>query len=171
MKKKRATTRRKNTLTPSWTPWFDLARQTSEMLTASAQVIGHRTRRLARAGVQPSERDRREFTRMGQEKIAAAAESARAMAREMLAIHLRWGRLGFEQALAGMSAAMSPIGSRSAAKALRRQTALADAALVRSGQLASSMVRGAQKGLRPVHSRATANARRLGTLRKRRPPS
>ncbi len=108
MRKKRATTRRKSTLTPPWTPWIDLARQTSEMLTASAQVIGHRTRRLALAGGQPSARDRREFTRMGQEKIAAATESARAMAREMLAIHLRWGRLGFEQVLAGMSVAMSP---------------------------------------------------------------
>jgi hypothetical protein len=54
--------------------WTDLAVKTSEMMLASALVIGHRTARMALAGPKPSVRDRREFTLMGQEKIEAAAE-------------------------------------------------------------------------------------------------
>ena len=51
--------------------WTDLAWKTGEMMMASAEVIGHRANRMAAAGPAPSLRDRREFTRMGQEKIAA----------------------------------------------------------------------------------------------------
>ena len=60
--------------------WFDLALKTWEMLLASSHVIGERTQRMARAGHNPSARDRTEFTRMGSEKVQAATESGLAVA-------------------------------------------------------------------------------------------
>jgi len=60
--------------------WSELALKTSEMLTASAQVIGHRTGRMITCGPVPNSEDQLEFTLMGQEKIEAAAEAAAAMA-------------------------------------------------------------------------------------------
>src|SRR5664279_4822825 len=60
--------------------WGDLATKTVEMMLASAQVIGHRTGRMALAGPAPNARDRREFALMGQEKIEAGTQSAQAMA-------------------------------------------------------------------------------------------
>jgi hypothetical protein len=43
------------------------------MMSASAQVIGHRTGRMALAGPAPNARDRREIALMGQQKIEAGA--------------------------------------------------------------------------------------------------
>ncbi|MES3013672.1 MAG: hypothetical protein V4750_08110, partial [Pseudomonadota bacterium] len=56
--------------------WQDLALKSGEMLAASAQVIGQRSRRIAAAGANPNARDRREFARMGREKIEAASAAA-----------------------------------------------------------------------------------------------
>ena len=66
--------------------WNELAMKTGEMMLASAQVIQHRTGRLVTAGPNPSLRDRREFTLMGQEKVEAIAESTQAMAMQMMAM-------------------------------------------------------------------------------------
>ena len=63
---------------------------------ASAQVIGHRTGRLAAAGAQPNVRDRREFALMGQEKMDATTESAQAMATRLMAVTLQFGLRGFQ---------------------------------------------------------------------------
>ena len=54
--------------------WTDLAWKIGEMSMASAQVIAHRTTRMAAAGPIPNASDRQEFRRMGQEKIEAATE-------------------------------------------------------------------------------------------------
>ena len=64
--------------------WNTLAMKTAEMMLASAQVIGHRTGRMALAGPAPSARDRREFALMGQEKVEASAQSVQAMAAHLL---------------------------------------------------------------------------------------
>ncbi len=74
--------------------WTNLAMKTLEMMLASAQVVGHRTGRMALAGPAPSARDRREFPSMGQEKIEAGAHSAQAMAAQMMSISPPWGALG-----------------------------------------------------------------------------
>ena len=93
--------------------WSDLATKTLEMMLASAQVIGHRTGRMALAGPVPNARDRREFALMGQEKIEAGAQSAQAMVAHIMTM------------------------SQNATKL-------------------------AHRGLKPIHAKATANARRLG---------
>jgi len=52
-----------------------LARQASELALAVPQVVAHRLTRLALAGPIPNARDRREFYRMGQEKVHAFWQS------------------------------------------------------------------------------------------------
>jgi hypothetical protein len=56
-----------------------LARQTTELALAVPQVVAHRLTRMALAGTSPSERDRREFHGMGQEKVIAFWQSCFAM--------------------------------------------------------------------------------------------
>ena len=79
--------------------WSQLAWKTGEMAIASAQVIGHRTGRLARAGPVPDARDQREFALMGREKGAAAMESAQAVGVRMLMLNQQFAALAFKQML------------------------------------------------------------------------
>jgi hypothetical protein len=145
--------------------WTDLAFKSGEMLLASAQVIGHRTHRMALAGPTPNARDRREFTLMGAEKIAAAAESAQAMAMSMLKLNQEVHALAFRQMLTGATSMMSLASSRTTGQSVARQARLVRASLADSAaatsQLSASTARLVDKGLKPVRSRAKGNARRL----------
>jgi hypothetical protein len=145
--------------------WSDLATKTLEMMLASAQVIAHRTGRMALAGPAPNVRDRREFALMGQEKIEAGAQAARAMAAHMMTMNHAWGALAFRHLLHNSAAFMSLAGSRTPSQLIARQATLARAL----GQSALSMAdvsknatKLAHRGLKPIHAKATANARRLG---------
>ena len=145
--------------------WSDLAAKTLEMMVASAQVIGHRTGRMARAGPSPSARDRREFALMGQEKIEAAAQSAQAMAAHMMAMGQPWGALAFRHCLRNSAALMSLASSRTPSQLIARQAALARAlgqSAISMAEMSKSATTLAHRGLKPIHARATANARRLG---------
>lgn len=138
------------------------------MLFASAQVIHHRTNRLAQSGVSPNARDRREFTRMGQEKIEAATESAQAMAARMVTLNTQMGATAFRQMLNGMGELMSMLASPAAALSAKGQAELLRDAVNNSARVASQLsgsmaqvAHVAQQGLKPIHSRATGNAKRL----------
>jgi hypothetical protein len=61
-----------------------LATQVIDLGLAVPQVVAHRVARMALAGLSPSMRDRREFHRMGAEKVAAFYESWNAMLLESL---------------------------------------------------------------------------------------
>jgi hypothetical protein len=148
-----------------FTLWSDLAAKTLEMMVASAQVIGHRTGRMARAGPSPSARDRREFALMGQEKIEAGAQSAQAMATHMMAMGQPWSALAFRHYLRSSAALMSLARSRTPGQLIARQAALARAlgqSAVSMADVSKSVTRLAHRGLKPIHAKATANARRLG---------
>jgi hypothetical protein len=122
-----------------------LAVQAAELAIAVPQVIAHRSLRMAMAGGSPSARDRKEFHRMGAEKVTALAESWNAMAMETFLANQRL-------ALSYMQSLWFPWLPRPSA---RRQ--FNNAALGILG-----------KGMAPFHGRATANAKRLGRVRKRR---
>ena len=145
--------------------WTDLAFKSGEMLLASAQVIGHRTQRMALAGPTPNAKDRREFTLMGEEKIVAAAESAQAMAMSMINLSQQVGALAFRQMLTGATAMMSLASSRTTGQSVARQARLVRDTMANSAvatsQLSTSAARLVDKGLKPVHSRAKGNAKRL----------
>jgi hypothetical protein len=101
--------------------WWQLGLRTWEMLLASSHVIGVRTARMAQAGTSPNARDRREFTRMGTEKVQAAQRSALAMATQMQGA--MWGSW-----LKTLQAGLAPI--HSAATANSRRLARIDSTLV-----------------------------------------
>ena len=148
-----------------FTLWTDLALKTTEMMFASAEVIGHRTKRMAAAAPNPSARDRREFALMGQEKIEAAARSASAMAAYMMTMNPLLGVRATQHMLQTATAAMSLAQSRSLSQAFARQAALVSAvgrSAKTASRLATSSAQLAGRGLEPIHARATANAKRLG---------
>jgi hypothetical protein len=150
--------------------WIELAFKTGEMLMASAQVIRHRTGRMATAGAIPSLRDQREFTLMGQEKIEAVTESAQAIAVRLVGLNQQIMTLAFKQMTTGATGILSLAASRNPAQSHRRQEKLIRETVSNStsaaSQLADTVVMVADQGLKPIHSRATANARRLAKLKK-----
>ena len=118
-----------------------LGRQAAELMLAAPQVVAHRVGRMALAGPKPSARDRLEFQRMGAEKLAAFGVAWQAMGLQMLKSQ--------QQVAASMlrgSTGKAPLPQAAAAC----QQALLDIL---------------SQGLRPVHRRAVANARRLGRKR------
>lgn len=152
--------------------WVTLAWNTSEMLFASAQVIHHRLSRMAAAGAIPSRQDQQEFILMGQEKVEAAAESLQAIALRIGKMNQEIGLIVFRQMLSGTGGlgmtlpALGHIGIYSnllPAKLLSDATARS-AAL--TAQVNRSIASIAQHGLRPIYTRARANARRLKLVNK-----
>jgi hypothetical protein len=145
--------------------WTDLAMKTYEMMVASAEVIGHRTGRMAVAGPIPNASDQREFALMGQEKIEAAAESARAMAEFVMTLNRQLGAQAFSNMLTGSTAMISLAASSSVGQSLERQGELVrtmtESAMTAS-QLPNSAGLLAQSAVDPIYSRTRANARRLG---------
>ena len=125
-----------------------LLAKAAELAFAVPQVVAHRVTRMAIAGPSVSERDRKEFQRMGTEKATAFIESWNAMT--MQAIHAN-------QALAASffrsfwSPSMKGRPSTSAVAAQLHGAAL--------GVLG--------KGMAPVHRKATANAKRLARTKLR----
>jgi hypothetical protein len=136
------------------------------MAAASSQVIGHRTRRLALAGPVPNARDQREFALMSQEKSAAALESVQAAALPMLALGQQAALFAFKQLFSTSMALMSIAASRTTAESATRQSKLVGDTLNNSmaaaSGLAGSTVKVARSALKPVHTRVSRNARRLG---------
>lgn len=128
------------------------------MLAASAQVIGHRTHRMAQAGANPTTSDLLEFNRMIQEKIEAAAESAQAVGTEMLRLQAQF----IQQSLQLMTGGF--MGGRA-----RKTSGLGNVpnAVAGSTRIATSLACSASKGLQPFHGRAVANSKRLGKGKRR----
>lgn len=118
-----------------------LAAQSVELALAAPQVVMHRLTRLASAGRSPSTSDRREFARMGSEKVWAFHQSGAAFWTQVLRLQLQWS-----QSLLAMGLALM-FGARPRGPSSR---AVRDAA----ARLASA-------GLAPLHVTAVANARRL----------
>jgi hypothetical protein len=124
-----------------------LAVQTMALGVAVPQVIAHRVARMAIAGASPSARDRKEFHRMGTEKVAAVNEAWNAMAFEAF-------RANQQLALSFMQSLWFPWVHPKRRKSASRQ--LSNAAL---GILGA--------GMAPVRRRAVANAKRLGRAKRR----
>jgi hypothetical protein len=150
-------------LTP-FMQWNDLAMKTAEMMLASAQVISHRTGRMALAGPVPNEHDQREFLLMGQEKIEASARSAQAMGAHMMSMNQALGALAFKNMLRSIAAFLSLANSRTPGQLIARQAVVARAlgqSAISIADVSQSATRLAHHGLKPIHAKATANAKRL----------
>jgi hypothetical protein len=151
----RHTRRRKEvTVLGWWQPWI----QMWEIAVAAPQVVAHRTARMAKSGPTRSTADRKELTRMTQEKFKAFGESASAMAAEIFKANLAlWPsvvRAGWT-----LPSAMWMPTARAGSRRSASKSTLAAAAVPHTVSSAASRV--LAKGLAPVHRRATANAKRL----------
>ena len=145
--------------------WADLALRAGEMFTASAQVIAHRTGRMAQAGHAPGPRDRREFARMGLEKVEAAGESMWAMGQHLTAAHAQLAMRAWRDMSAANSAWFGLVASRTLPQWMAGQATLArrlSQSAHSASRVSDAAARIASKGLKPIHARATANAKRLG---------
>ena len=148
----------------AFSSWLALAKSYAEMTTAAGQVVAHRTRRMAAAGRNPSERDRREFALMGQEKVDAAAHSAFAVGSQLLRINQRSMTQAWLAMLTASTDLMSLSGSRTASQFAARQAKLARTlrgAAPTIADLSAASLSLTRAALKPVHSRATRNAARL----------
>jgi hypothetical protein len=124
-----------------------LTAQTIELGVAVPQVIAHRVARMVIAGASPRARDRKEFHRMGTEKLTALSEAWNAMALQAFLANQK-------MALSFMQSLWFPWARRkSSVKSASRQ--LNNAAQVMFG-----------KGMAPIRRRAVANARRLGRIKR-----
>ena len=148
------------------TMWSNFAWKTGEMMLASMHVIRHRSNRMLAAGSSPNTADQREFALMGKEKVAAAAESAQAMAFAWLRFNQQFAAIAFRQIFMGAAAIRSLATSRTPGQSVAHQTRLFHDTMTHSAvaisQLSKSAAHVAQRGLQPIHSRATANSKRLG---------
>lgn len=125
-----------------------LATQATELFIAAPQVVAHRVARMAAAGPRPSARDQREFARMVAEKQAAFVESWGAMARQAMVAQQRLALAAWQGWW------LLPVKGLPDGNAVARS--MHNAALGVLGQ-----------GLKPVHRKAVANAKRLGKLARR----
>lgn len=119
--------------------------QAAEIAWTAPQVIALRSLRMLAAGHTPSARDRREFTVMGTEKVLAWQRSLAAMGQEALRAQQDWMAQAVGQSLSWWTSpwtAWSGMGQQAT-------------------QMHEACHRVWQHGLHPVHSRVTANARRL----------
>jgi hypothetical protein len=146
--------------------WADVAVTVQEMWVSSHSVVQARTERMARAGLTPSAVDLAEFQLMAQEKISAAGESGAAIVNQLHTTGFglfnravrQW--FGGAAALAGLATSLTP------AEALAQGHRLLDLgtrATVTASQMSSAGARVVQRGIKPIHAKAVANARRLAS--------
>jgi hypothetical protein len=150
---------------PFWI-WAELAWKATEVMLASAQVIGHRTHLMRAAGSSPSPSDWREMQLMWQEKMEAARESAFGMTAELTRMNLQFGAQAFANLVHMSLATLALAGSVNPTQSLQRQSKMIRDGIGRSmitaSTLSSSSGRLTHRGLKPIHKRATRNAKRLG---------
>lgn len=123
-----------------------LVAKAADLAFAVPQVVAHRVTRMAIASPSLSKRDRKEFHRMGAEKMAAFSESWSAMAMQAFRAN---------QALAAsfLRSFWSPLWRPSASEI--------------AAQLQNAALGVVGKGMAPVHRKAVANAKRLARTKLR----
>jgi hypothetical protein len=144
--------------------WADVALKTQEMLLSAGSVIHIRTGRLAKAGLAPSAEDLVEFQLMSHEKLAAVSESGAAIANQLHTTGYSLINRSVRHWLSGASAWAGLATSLTPSQAAAHSHELVSAgqrAMATASQLSSASARVVQRGLKPIHAKATANARRL----------
>jgi hypothetical protein len=143
--------------------WTNYAWKVGELTLASSQVISQRSRLMLSGGV-PTVADQKELTLMSQEKYAAAAEAARALALGYMNLAPQMAMLAFRQMVAGWMPLTTLMTSNSF-PSLASQSKTAHESFARStaaaNQVSRSIEKIASRSLKPIHSRARANAKRL----------
>jgi 3,4-dihydroxy-2-butanone 4-phosphate synthase len=148
----------------AWLSWVEVGQSYVEMSAAAVQVVSHRTQRMIAAAGNPNATDRREFALMGREKVDAAAHSAYAVGSELLRMNYRAGTQAWVAMVTVSTDTLSLAASRTPGQVVARQARL-NRTLRRAGPTAASLSAASlsltRAALKPVHSRAMRNAKRL----------
>jgi len=147
--------------------WADVALKTGEMWLSAGSVIQMRTTRMAQAGLAPNAADIEEMQLMGHEKLEAVTESGAAIANQIHTTHFALMNRAVQHWFGGANALFGIATSLSPAQILTHGQRLLNAAtrsVATASQLSSAGARIAQRGLRPIHAKATSNARRLSQV-------
>jgi len=152
--------------------WWKTGMKAWETMAAAPQVIAHRTGRMAKAGPFLSLADQREFTTMGSEKVLAFSQAWMGSAREVMAFQQQMASMAMRQwwtmmsafnplaafgSLAASQAPWSPF--KSPASAIRSMAM--SSALSTGNRAMAALPRIAHSAVKPVHAKATSNAKRL----------
>jgi hypothetical protein len=135
------------------------ALKAAELAIAAPQVIALRSARMLAAGAVPAARDRREVARMSTEKVQAFTESMTAMAAQIYRINQEWSLLALRQCWTACTRSWLSLGGGALRPAI--SVAPLSGPVATQKRLQRSVASVIEKGLSPVHRRATANARRL----------
>lgn len=147
--------------------WTELITTSGQIALASGRTIMHRMLMMSTADFSAlTSPQRREFTRMYTEKVQAAAACGQIMAVEMMRLNQQFANLAWSQFLSsGTAMTMLGIG-KNPSDMLSSQSRFAGAAARRANNaaqnLSATLTRAAVAGLKPVHTRVSANAKRLG---------
>lgn len=139
--------RKKHTVSAAnpWSWWWDLATQTTEMMTASAEVVTRRSIQASAMSNPASAADQRELATMVNEKIVAGQRSVAAMTTTANSAYRSISQFWMNQWMAG--AGLSSRRTPSPAETM------ADAAQTTAKIL--------KAGMQPYRQRAMSNAKRL----------
>jgi hypothetical protein len=124
-----------------------LVTKMAELDLAAPQVVAHRVTRMAIAGQNPSDRDKKEFELMVAEKSAAFGESWTAMTTQAV-------RANQAMAASLFQSFWSPLKRKPTAAAVTAQVQRAAMGVL-------------NKGIAPVHRKAVSNAKRLARTKLR----
>lgn len=147
--------------------WADVAVTTQEMWVSSVSVVQARTERMALAGLSPSPADMAEFQLMVNEKLTAVGDSGNAIVHQFQTSGLGLLNRAIRQWFTGAAAFAGLLTSVTPAQAWTQGDRLLDVstqAVATVSQMSSAAARVTQRGLKPIHATATANARRLAQL-------
>ncbi|VWX59396.1 conserved hypothetical protein [Burkholderiales bacterium 8X] len=144
--------------------WLDVALKTQEMWLSSGSVIQHRMQRMARHGLTPSPEDLAEIQLMSHEKLMAAGESSAAIANQLHTTQFTLMNRAARQWVAGASAWVALSTNANPAELASHVDAIAEAAnrsAATLSQISSAGARIVQRGIKPILSKTTENAKRL----------
>ncbi|KQM85453.1 hypothetical protein ASE67_13675 [Sphingomonas sp. Leaf23] len=143
-------------MTAWWQIWTDAARtglQFWETMAASAVVIDRRMPMIDAGMRNPWTADHVELTGMVTEKATAFAKAGDSLAHDMAAMQTLWLQVMQDAWSIGTAGRMPTAGKMAAGSD-------------RAMRLAAGMIGAGGRALTPIHAKATANAKRLGTRKK-----
>jgi hypothetical protein len=140
------------------TLWWQTWLKTTETMIAAPQVIAHRTARMAQSGPGLNRSDQRELAGMGIEKVAAFSQSGMNAASALVAFQQQAVNAAVRQWWWLMANALNPMTAFTAPWSVVK---VPIDLLSASNRALSITPRVTHEAVRPVHAKATSNARRL----------
>ena len=144
---------------------LDQVKVAQDTATASAQTIGHRSRLIGLAMMNPAERSNPEFSTMCSEKLAVANKAAAAMVGQSAGIQRAWTEFWFQQVQRSWAAAPQFAGSMTQGRFMQAATSATGAFLsdwmALGAKIAKVSEAMADAAAAPVRRAAVNNAKRL----------